>query len=64
MSLSQPVMIPQTDPKASYLTHRAEIDAAIHRVLESGWYILGREVEAFEQEFAAYIGVHHAIGVG
>ena len=64
MSLSQPTMIPQTDPKANYLAHRAEIDAAIQRVLESGWYILGREVEAFEQEFAAYIGVHHAIGVG
>src|SRR5215831_5914303 len=64
MSLNQQVMIPQTDPKANYLAHRAEIDAAIQRVLESGWYILGREVEAFEQEFAAYVGVHHAIGVG
>jgi dTDP-4-amino-4,6-dideoxygalactose transaminase len=64
MSLSQPAIIPQTDPKANYLAHRAELDAAIQRVLESGWYILGREVEAFEQEFAAYVGVHHAIGVG
>ena len=64
MSLSQPLSVPQTDPKANYLAHRAEIDTAIHRVLESGWYILGREVEAFEHEFAAYIGVHHAIGVG
>ena len=64
MSLNQPFIVPQTDPKANYLAHQAEIDTAIHRVLESGWYILGREVEAFEQEFAAYIGVHHAIGVG
>jgi len=62
--LSQQIVVPQTDPKANYLVHRAEIDAAIHRVLESGWYILGREVETFEHEFAAYVGVHHAIGVG
>src|SRR5439155_8938368 len=49
---------------ANYLAHRSEIDAAVQRVLESGWYILGREVEAFEREFAAYVGVQHAIGVG
>ena len=58
----QPI-IPQTDPKASYLAHKAEIDAAVARVLDSGWYILGQEVAAFEEEFAAYIGVRHAIGV-
>jgi dTDP-4-amino-4,6-dideoxygalactose transaminase len=57
------ITIPQTDPKANYLAHKAEIDAAISRVLESGWYILGREVTAFEEEFAAYIGVRYAIGV-
>ena len=55
--------IPQADLKASYLTHKAEIDAAVCRVLESGWYILGQEVAAFEEEFAAYIGVRYAIGV-
>ena len=55
--------IPQTDPRANYLAHKAEIDAAISSVLDSGWYILGREVTAFEGEFAAYIGVYHAIGV-
>lgn len=59
MSLS----IPQTDPKANYLAHRDEIDAAIARVLESGWYILGAEVTAFEQEFAAYIGAAESIAV-
>lgn len=53
----------QTNPKASYLAHKAEIDAAIHQVLDSGFYILGSEVESFEQEFAAYIGTSHAIGV-
>ena len=55
--------IPQTSPKANYLAHKAEIDGAISRVLESGWYILGQQVSAFEQQFAAYIGVQHAIGV-
>ena len=52
------------DPKASYLAHKEEIDAAIRRVLESGRYILGEEVAGFEREFADYLGVRHAIGVG
>lgn len=56
-------LIPQTDPRANYIAHREEIDAAISRVLSSGSYILGNEVEAFEEEFAAYIGVRHAVGV-
>ncbi len=56
--------IPQADPGANYRAHRAEIDAAIARTLESGRYILGPEVEAFEAEFAAYCGVAHASGVG
>lgn len=64
MSENRPAGVPQTDPKAGYLAHQAEIDAAVHRVLESGWYILGSEVESFERAFAAYIGVRHAIGVG
>jgi dTDP-4-amino-4,6-dideoxygalactose transaminase len=64
VSQSQGIVVPQTDPKANYLAHRAEIDAAIQRVLDSGWYILGHEVETFERQFAAYVGVHHAIGVG
>jgi len=55
--------IPQTDPKAGYLAHKAEIDQAIARVLASGWYILGQEVAAFEREFAAYIGARHGVGV-
>lgn len=53
----------QTNPKAGYLAHKAEIDAAIQQVLEGGFYILGQEVEAFEQEFAAYIGASYGIGV-
>jgi len=64
MSVNRLIEVPQTDPKASYIAHREEIDSAIQRVLDSGKFILGQEVESFEQEFAAYIGVHHAIGVG
>ena len=41
---------------------RAEMDAAEKRVLDSGWYLLGKECEAFEREYAAYCGVKHAIG--
>lgn len=52
-----------TDPKSGYLAYRDEIDAAVKSALNSGWYILGSEVAAFEREFAAFIGVKHAIGV-
>ena len=41
---------------------RDELDAAAKRVLDSGWYLLGKECEAFESAFAAYCGVKHAIG--
>lgn len=58
-----PFLLP-ADPRASYVTHRKELDQAIHRVLDSGWYILGQEVAAFEQEFARYLGVRYAVGVG
>jgi len=54
--------IPQADPRAGYRAHKAEIDAALARMLETGRYILGPEVAAFEQEFAAYIGTRHGIG--
>ena len=55
--------VPQNSPKAGYLAHRAEIDEAVARVLASGWYILGAEVSAFEEEFASFLGVRHAVGV-
>lgn len=42
---------------------RADIEAAIRRVLDRGWFVLGPEVEAFEAEFAAASGVAHAVGV-
>ncbi len=57
-------IVPQTDPKASYLAHKDEIDSSIARALCGGQYILGKEVNDFEQEFAAYNGVNHAVGVG
>jgi len=42
----------------------AALDAACDRVLRSGWYVLGPEVEAFEEKFAAYCGTKHCVGVG
>ena len=42
---------------------RSEIDTAAKRVLDSGWYLLGKEVEKFEADFAAYCGTKHCIGV-
>jgi dTDP-4-amino-4,6-dideoxygalactose transaminase len=56
--------IPQTDPRAGYFERKAEIDAAIARVLAGGQYVLGREVEAFEAAFADWLGIGHAVGVG
>lgn len=41
-----------------------ELEAAASRVIRGGWYVLGSEVEAFENEFARYIGAKHCIGVG
>jgi len=57
------VKVPILDLTRQYRTIRAEIDTAIQRVLESGRFILGPEVEAFEREVAEYLGVKHAIGV-
>ena len=56
-------MIPFLDLRAGYDELRPEIDAAISRVLDSGMYILGEEVAAFEREYADYCGCKHAIGV-
>jgi dTDP-4-amino-4,6-dideoxygalactose transaminase len=56
-------MIPYADLKAQYHSIKTEIDAAIARVLESSGFILGKEVAAFEQDFAPYCGARHAMGV-
>jgi dTDP-4-amino-4,6-dideoxygalactose transaminase len=55
--------VPLCDPKAEYEEIRDEVDKAVLRVLASGQYILGPEVERFEEEVADYLGVKHAIGV-
>ena len=56
-------MIPFLDLNSAYHELQADLDAAVSRVLASGWYILGPEVEAFEAEWAAYCEARHAIGV-
>src|SRR5688572_19253148 len=61
MSASSEILV--SDPRRGYLAYRDEIDSAISRVLQGGMYILGSEVASFEREFAAYLGVAHAIGV-
>lgn len=57
-------LIPFLDLHAAYLELKPELDAAVARVLDSGYYILGPEVEAFEADFARYCNADHAIGVG
>ena len=56
-------LVPFLDLHAACAELRPEIDAAIARVLDSGWYILGPEVEAFEAEFAGYCQADHVIGL-
>ncbi|MBA3862325.1 MAG: erythromycin biosynthesis sensory transduction protein eryC1 [Erythrobacter sp.] len=56
-------MIPFLDLGAAYRELKPEIDAAVGRVLDSGWYILGPEVEAFEAEWATYCEARHAVGL-
>ena len=47
----------------SNAAYTADLEAAAKRVIRSGWYVLGQEVAAFEQEFAQYLGVKHCVGV-
>jgi dTDP-4-amino-4,6-dideoxygalactose transaminase len=56
--------VPFLDVGATYVELKEELDAAVSRVLSSGWYLLGAEIAAFEEEFAAHVGVKHCIGVG
>ena len=55
--------VPFLDIKASYLELKKELDAACQRIMGSGRYILGKEVEAFENEFAAYCEAEYCVGV-
>ena len=56
--------IPFLDLRATYFELQEEIDAAVKGVMSSGAFILGKEVDLFEQEFASYLGIKHCIGVG
>lgn len=58
-----PLNIPFGDLKRQHDAIRAELDAAVARVLDSGWYILGPAVSAFEEEFAAFCNARFCIGV-
>src|SRR3712207_1072554 len=55
--------VPFVDLKAQYESIRGEVGAAIGRVLENSSFILGREVEAFEEAFADYVGARFCVGV-
>ena len=57
-------MIKFLDLRKINLQYKEELQEAFYRVLNSGWYILGKEVETFEREFADYCNVQHCIGVG
>ncbi|HRS18058.1 MAG TPA: DegT/DnrJ/EryC1/StrS family aminotransferase [Bacteroidales bacterium] len=56
-------MILPNDFKAEYAAIETEVQAKMHEFFAKGWYILGEEVQAFEKEFASYVGVNHCIGV-
>jgi len=56
-------VIPFLDLKRINAAHDGAIRAAVARVIDSGWYILGEECESFEREFAEYCGVRHCVGV-
>jgi len=57
-------VIPFLDMKSPYTELKPELDAAYHRVMASGWFVLGKEVEAFEAEYAAFCGARHCVGLG
>ncbi len=56
--------IPFLDLKRLHIDIQHELDTACRRVMESGWFILGQEVEAFERDFSKYCGTKYAVGVG
>lgn len=58
-----PATVPFLDVGAAYRELRTEIDAAMRRTLDSGWYLLGAETKAFEQVFATYTASAHTVGV-
>lgn len=63
MTHFKPTGIPFLDLRAGYIELKAEIDEAISSVMDSGWYLLGKELDAFEQEYAAYTESLNCVGV-
>jgi dTDP-4-amino-4,6-dideoxygalactose transaminase len=55
--------VPFLELGPTYAELKPELDAAYHRVMDSGWYLLGKELEAFESEYAGYCGSLHCVGV-
>ncbi len=56
--------IPFLDLKTSYQELQTEVDDAFRRIMNSGWYIMGKELMLFEEEFAAFCHTRYCIGVG
>ena len=56
--------IPFGDLKRQYNQLRPEIDAATREVYESGWFILGNQIQRFEKDFAEYCNAKYGVGVG
>ncbi|MCU0625054.1 MAG: DegT/DnrJ/EryC1/StrS family aminotransferase [Gemmatimonadaceae bacterium] len=64
MSATSPaITVPFLDLRATYVELQDEIDAALRRTMDSGWYLLGRELETFERQWAAYCAARHGLGV-
>ena len=61
--MTDTLKVPFNDLRPKVAAHRASIDRAVARVLDRGWFILGPEVEAFEKELAAHMGVNDAVSV-
>src|SRR5712691_3300486 len=57
------LQVPFVDLKVQYQSIKSEIDAAITRVIESAWFVLGPEVEQFEDSFSEYCGARFCIGL-
>jgi dTDP-3-amino-3,4,6-trideoxy-alpha-D-glucose transaminase len=62
--VTAPLAVPFVDFRAHVAAHRRELDEAVARVLDSGWFILGPEGEAFERELASTLGANDAVAVG
>src|SRR5690348_15923042 len=64
MMATTQMRVPMSDLRLEYFTLKATIDDALRRVIESGSFVLGEELEAFEDEFARFCGARYSVGVG